>query len=221
MIRQLRARLGHSAPKTRYAHLLEVVSGRNPRRLLEIGVWRGDRAEGFLKHTKALIDYVGADLFEEIDAETYAKESMGSCRPTRMAEVQQRLEEARVHPSTSIRLIKGPTQSTLPMLASERPASFDLIYLDGGHSLDTVANDWACSLKLVCQQGTIIFDDYYVNDASRGAKPLVDGLLEDRRFRVRFFPMIEDIVEDLQITMVAVTVLGGAAVSSSPRSPAS
>lgn len=209
MIRQLRARLGRSAPKTRYSHLGEVVSGINPRRLLEIGVWRGDRAEGFLRRTSALLDYVGADLFESIDAETYEKESMGSCRPTRMADVQQRLEKARINPATSIRLIQGATQQTLPELALERPASFDLIYLDGGHSLETVASDWACSVRLICPGGTIIFDDYYLNDSSRGAKPLVDGLLRDRRFRVRFFPMIEDIVEDLQITMVVVTLLGG------------
>ena len=65
--------------------------------------------------------------------------------------------------------------------------------------------------QLLSPDGLAVFDDYYPNDSSRGAKSLIDELLHDDRFVVRFFPMIEDGLEDLQITMVAVTRRNGIA----------
>jgi hypothetical protein len=58
--------------------------------------------------------------------------------------------------------------------------------------------------ELLASDGLPIFDDYYLNDESRGAKSLIDDLLHDDLFVVRFFPMTEDI----QVTMVAVTRQG-------------
>jgi hypothetical protein len=201
-------RLLRRGPRNRYEHLVHFVAKAKPRSMLEIGVWRGDRSEQFLQRVPELQDYVGLDLFEEIDSTTYQKESMGKCHPSTLQQVQSRLENA-ARNGTRIRLIRGRTDVTMPQLVQERPHSFDLIYLDGGHSLETVQNDWDHSLRLLRGTGWIVLDDYYLNDATRGAKPLVDGLLGNPRFRVRFFPVIEDIVEDLQITMVSVQVLSG------------
>jgi len=189
---------------SRYEHLIELAVKAQPRSLLEIGVWRGDRGEQFLSSIPTLGDYVGLDLFEGMDSQTFTQESMGRCYPTSVAEVETRLLRARRNPSATVRLVRGRTDATMPVLARERPASFDFIYLDGGHSLETVESDWTFSVQLIRPGGIVVFDDYYLNDDTRGAKPLVDRLARDRRYRVRFFPVVEDIVEDLQITMVSV-----------------
>ncbi len=203
MIRKALNRLRNPGPRTRYEHLIATVRACQPKSLLEIGVWRGDRGEQFLRAAPSLGDYVGADLFEGMDDATFTRESMGKCFPTSMAQVEARLKAA-AQPSTRIRLIRGRTDVTLPMLLLDGKARYDFIYIDGGHSLETVASDWEFSRQLVRPGGTIVFDDYYPNDATRGAKVTIDALLSDSRYRVRFFPVIEDIVEDLQITMVRV-----------------
>lgn len=202
LIRRLRAPRAMS----RYEHLLRTVTEANPASLLEIGVWRGDRSVQFLQAAPNLVDYVGADLFEQMDSPTFTHESMGNCLPKSMAEVESRLLASRSNPNTQIRLVRGRSDVTLPQLAAERSGRFDFIYIDGGHSLETVANDWEWSRQLIRPGGTVVFDDYYPNDATRGAKVTIDALLRDQRYRVRFFPVIEDIVEDLQITMVKVLV---------------
>ncbi len=70
--------------------------------------------------------------------------------------------------------------------------------------MQTIASDWGASKQLLKPGGLVVFDDYYLNDATRGAKPLIDKLLADKAYDVRFFPMVEDIIENIQITMVAV-----------------
>jgi hypothetical protein len=192
---------------SRYDHLLALSEAQKPQSLLEVGVWRGDRGERFLRRLPSLVDYVGLDLFEGMDTSTYVRESMGNCSPTTLEQVQSRLESARRNRKARIHLIPGRTELTMPRLLQERPASFDFIFIDGGHSLETVENDWHHAAGLVRPGGLVVFDDYYPNDSSRGAKRLVDRVVGDPRYRVRFFPMIEDIVEDLQITMVSIQLL--------------
>lgn len=191
----------------RYDHLMSTFRSVDPASMIEIGVWRGDRAALFMADGKRLKRYVGFDLFEGMTDEVYTAESMGNCVPHSKEWVQQQLAPHATPRDIAVELVAGPTERTLTAFAREHPEEFDFIYLDGGHSLETVANDWAASSRLIRPGGVVVFDDYYVNDASRGAKPLIDSLLADRRYRVRFFPMVEDIIEDLQITMVAVTRL--------------
>ena len=108
---------------------------------------------------------------------------------------------SRIHGTT---LVAGPTEKTLQEFVENNTRKFEFIYIDGGHSLETIDSDWRYCEKILSDKGVIVFDDYYLNDVTRGARPLVDSLLSNPAYRVRFFPMIEDIIEDLQITMVTV-----------------
>ncbi|HQM23668.1 MAG TPA: class I SAM-dependent methyltransferase [Kiritimatiellia bacterium] len=193
------------AGRSRYEHMLHLFRQYNPRSMIEIGVWRGDRTIRFLSDGEALKRYVGFDLFEGMTNEKYQYESMGQCVPHSKEAVMKRIRPIAVQRGCSVDLISGKTEETLPGFAKEYAGQYDFIYIDGGHSLETVANDWEFSKRLLAPHGLVIFDDYYLNDDSRGAKPLVDMLLHDRNYRVRFFPMTEDIIEDIQITMVAVS----------------
>ncbi|WP_231749195.1 class I SAM-dependent methyltransferase [Tautonia plasticadhaerens] len=190
---------------SRYAHLIELFSKRAPRRMIEIGVWRGDRSVQFLKKGVKLKRYVGFDLFDDLSEDIAQQEKMGFCNMSRLEEVEPRLLGARHGDSPTVELMAGPTERTLPEFAEANGPEFDFIYIDGGHSLETIRNDWTYSEKLLAPDGLVVFDDYYPNEAGRGAKPLVDELLQDDRFEIRFFPMIEDIIDNLQITMVAVS----------------
>ena len=69
----------------RYGELLERYSQLKPRRMLEIGVWRGDRSEQFVRLNEKLEHYVGFDLFEEMTDERHDLESMGDCHAQPMA----------------------------------------------------------------------------------------------------------------------------------------
>lgn len=190
--------------RSRYEHLIQVFCKHNPASMIEIGVWRGDRTVRFLSNGKRLQRYVGFDLFEGMTSDKFNEESMGACVPHSRAGVMERIEPYVKRCGCQVELISGPTEQTLPDFTKKNAGSFDLIFIDGGHSLETVANDWQCAKKLVAPGGLIVLDDYYLNDTSRGAKSLVDGLVNDSNYRVRFFPMVENIIEDLQITMVEV-----------------
>ena len=190
--------------QTRYDYLLHSFNLYQPRTMIEVGVWRGDRAIQFLSLARNLTWYAGFDLFEEMDSETFASEKMGACHPQSFEHVKQRLDTAS-NGNCRIDLVQGSTHSTLPAFALKHAGTFDFIYLDGGHSLETIANDWNCSKQLMSDKGRVVFDDYYLNDTTRGAKPLIDDLLSDKAYRVRFFPVVEDIIDGLQITMVTVS----------------
>jgi predicted O-methyltransferase YrrM len=190
--------------QSRYDHLLTLFKANKPSSMIEIGVWKGDRTVRFLSESERLCRYVGFDLFEEMDDMTFKKESMGKCLPHHQSSVLKRIKPIGDKCKCSVQLVAGQTEETLAKFAEENPAQFDFIYIDGGHSLQTVASDWSASKQLLKPGGLVVFDDYYLNDATRGAKPLIDKLLTDKAYEVRFFPMVEDIIENIQITMVAV-----------------
>ncbi|WP_435011812.1 class I SAM-dependent methyltransferase (plasmid) [Tundrisphaera lichenicola] len=195
--------------KHRYTHLIDLFSERAPRRLIEIGVWRGDRSVQFLEKGGSLERYVGFDLFDDLTEDLAKQEKMGLCRATRFEEVRNRLMEARHGDRPTVELVVGLTDQSLPEFVKSNGPEFDFIYIDGGHSLETIRNDWTYSEKLLAPEGLAVFDDYYLNDTSRGAKPMVDELLQDDRFEVRFFPMIEDSIDNIQMTMATVSRRGG------------
>jgi hypothetical protein len=192
-------------PIHRYAYLIDLYSHRRPRSIVEIGVWRGNRAVQFLQAGVNLERYVGFDLFDDLSSALATQEKMGLCTATRLEDIQARIQQAQRNGHPTVELIAGRTDETMPEYASRNGPEFDFIYIDGGHSLETIRNDWTYSEKLLAPDGMIVFDDYYPNETSRGAKPLVDELVRDDRFAVRFFPMIEDNLGDLQITMASVT----------------
>jgi hypothetical protein len=200
---------GNSTPQIahhvhRYQYLIDLYSRRSPRTMIEIGVWRGDRAVQFLKMGANLERYVGFDLFDELSDTLAVEEKMGLCTPTRLADVQARIEKERKAGPPTVELVAGRTDETMPEFARRNGPVFEFIYIDGGHSLETIRNDWTWSEQLLAPDGMIVFDDYYPNESSRGAKPMVDELMRDDRFAVRFFPMIEDNLGELQITMASV-----------------
>ena len=147
--------------KNRYAQLLEIIDRHKPRTIVEVGTWNGDRAvemaERALTHMPEVF-YWGFDLFDEATAETDAREL--NVKPHwGLEEVTKKLEAVKArHEGFNFSLVRGDTRLTLK--AMEDSASVDLAFIDGGHSVETVANDYA-ALK---DAAVVVLDDYYTPD---------------------------------------------------------
>ena len=147
--------------KTRYDKLIDLISIYEPRSIVEIGTWNGGNAIRMLQAAKQFHEspqYVGYDLFEEATAQTDAEEFNVKQHYFRDA-VEAKIKK---HcPWAEVNLIKGNTRDTL------RSVTADFVFIDGGHSLETIAHDY----EAVKHSGVIVFDDYY--------SPLPSGSMPD------------------------------------------
>lgn len=159
---------------SRYSQLVSVIDLVKPKSIVEIGTWRGQSAalmiQAAQKHHKT-IEYIGYDLFEEATAQTDEEELNLKKHYTVDAVAQFILSHC---PNARINLIKGNTRKTL------NPVAADLCFIDGGHSLETIANDYErCKGSKV-----LVLDDYYTEDedgaipdlSKYGCNRLVDSL---------------------------------------------
>lgn len=172
---------------TRYDHLYEYANKFKAKRIMEIGTWKGERARGMIKiaqkyHTPSEVEYYGFDLFQTMDNDTYAYEI--SKQPPSRAEIEKELAAT----GAKINLFEGDTTKTLPAAVSTLP-KMDIIYIDGGHSYDTILSDWENSAKLMHENTVVIFDDYWQNRAD-GAKPIVDKI-DQTKYRVILLPAMD------------------------------
>ena len=77
---------------------------------------------------------------------------------------------------SNINIYKEKSEDILPLL----PAKFyDLIYIDGDHSLDAVYNDIKMSCKLLKEDGVIIVDDYKIKTLPEVRLGVIKWLKED------------------------------------------
>ncbi len=157
----------------RYKHLFHFIEMNRSHRIMEIGTWNGSHAVAMIEAAKKHwspeeIEYYGFDLFEDIDESTVEAEVSKS--PPPMNEVKKKLEKT----GARIMLYRGNTLHTLPEVVKNFP-KMDFIFIDGGHSLETVQNDWDCSSQLMHDQTVLIFDDYW-NREDSGCKKIVDSI---------------------------------------------
>ena len=139
----------------RYRQLIDLVAERQPKLVIEIGTWNGDRAIQMAQVSPGM-QYVGFDLFEEATVATDEREK--NVKPHHaMADVAKKLREAGV----SGVLFRGDTRETLPRFVAEQDVKADLIYIDGGHAVETIRSDLEHALKLIKPGGLIVLDDWY------------------------------------------------------------
>ena len=161
---------------TRYDTLVDELEKLRPSTILEIGVATGDTAERLLRIALTVcaggdgIRYWGFDLFEDISADLFEVEN---AKRSRLAsQVRSRLEATEINGRrASVEVIKGNTTESLPASRDAIPFC-DLIFIDGGHSYETVRSDWSYCLELVHPGSVIFFDDY----PRWGVGRLVDGI---------------------------------------------
>ncbi len=153
----------------RYDYLIQRVVETQPQVILEVGTWDGGRASEMLELLPDA-EYIGFDLFEDGDPETDKVEF--NVKPHRsLAAVAERLT------GHKITLVKGNTRETLP--AFTYPKLVDFVWLDGGHSIETIRSDWEAVKPLLAPDAEVWFDDYYTGGPDIGVvgcNQIVKGL---------------------------------------------
>lgn len=172
---------------------------------MEIGTWAGDRARTMIRLAKWYwkadeIDYYGFDLFGQMTTERFAEEK--SKWPPTQQEADAKLRST----SANIHLYQGDTTEVLPSLV-ERLPKMDFIFIDGGHSLETIANDWHWASLLMHDKTVVVFDDYWLGRTDAGCKVMVDAI-DRKKYTITLWPVTDSFQKTafgpLRIKLVAV-----------------
>ena len=123
----------------------------------EIGTHNGESAIQFCRLACNLnrtdkIFYHGYDVFEEVaNNKDFAKKERNAKGHGTLYTAEKRLKSLKLSENNrfKFKLFKGLTTDTLT------PIKFDFVYIDGGHSYDTVVHDW----NKVKESKLIVFDD--------------------------------------------------------------
>jgi len=152
---------------SRYVRLIAEVRRLQPKTILEIGTWNGERALQMLQASPGA-RYFGFDLFEAADKKTDAEEK--NVKPHYSVDaVRARLT------GYNAALYKGNTRETL----KDFKEPIDFAWIDGGHSVETIRSDWENVQRLLLPGAAVFFDDYYTGniDVSQyGCNSVVEGL---------------------------------------------
>lgn len=151
----------------RYDRLLAAVREKQPKVIVEVGTWNGVRAQALLNLAPDA-EYHGFDLFEDATPAT-DKEEMNVKAHYYMQKVQERLTGFKAF------LYKGNTRETLKNLNIKA----DFVWLDGGHSVETIRSDWEKIKRCLAPDAVVFFDDYYTGpiDTTRyGCNEIVKDL---------------------------------------------
>lgn len=156
----------------RYAQLLGLIDAHKPKTIFEFGIWNGERAVELIKRAQKHrpdVEYAGVDLFEEGTPELDKLESNAKPR-CKADEVQQKIK---AETGLDCMIIRGNSRDL------KTPVVADLVFIDGGHSVETIANDYELSKA----SKIIVFDDVYlpgkdgkVMDTNKwGANKIIEG----------------------------------------------
>ena len=162
---------------TQYDHLFAAVEACRPRRILEIGTWNGEHGAQMIRIAQRFnpaIEYWGFDLFAHCPEYELPKQ------PPPMSAALATLQAT----GATVHLVEGNTRETLAVQWRSLPP-MDFIFIDGGHSLETITSDWKYCSKLLHAKTVVMFDDYYPDRTDAGAKPLIDRLVPDSRYAVK------------------------------------
>jgi len=190
VLRILYLKLTHKKPK-RYNYLFEFIKQNKCKQIMEIGVWNGFHALQMIKAAQeaspfARIKYFGFDLFEDFNI----TKLNGSKIPSSLPVIRNKLKKTGAH----INLYKGYTQNTLPRFCCFDRSLIDFIFIDGGHSRETIANDWQYVQRIMNNKTIVIFDDYW-NRTDAGCKTLIDNLNRDY-WDVEILPVVDKFKKD-------------------------
>jgi len=184
---------------------LKILNIVKPKNFLEIGVFTGVNAMNICENLYALYNhdfkYVGLDLFED-----YNKEYDAEIVPSSVRNLQQSfsnpfkhfyyniIKKEKLNSIASVQnflkkykknvsLIKGNTKKTLKELDIR---NFDMVYVDGGHSFDTVYFELNYLLDNLKKNCFILCDDY-LHDEAKGVKEAIDKTIRERNLNIKIY----------------------------------
>lgn len=154
---------------------------------LEVGTFNGVRAVNLLDYflstdANRQARYIGFDLFEDMTVEMSKAEFSKSTLPLSVSAIQKTFNDTLKRKYgdrfAGARLFKGNTKQTIKEW-KEDLAQFvepNFIFIDGGHSLETVESDFRNLEQFATDLNVFLMDDYYVNRMDVGCHPMVDKI---------------------------------------------
>lgn len=166
----------------RYKVLFNYLKSTNCKSILEIGVWKGNTAALILHSSKNKnIIYHGIDVFEGTTGELIENEV------SLVADSKNTIEKKLKKISKNVSLHKGYSTDVFPSLQNQS-VTFDCIWIDGGHSYETVKFDFDNYSKLLSKGGIIFIDDYTSDSHLPDVKSFVDKeLLNNPKYIVEIY----------------------------------
>lgn len=188
----------------RYQYLFQFIRENNCRKIMEIGTWDGFRAKKMTieaqKTSKDKVEYYGFDLFEDFNSSLHSENVIGKKAPS-LTRVKKRLDQT----GCGITLFKGDSVDILPQVLDQLP-EMDLIFIDGGHTIEIIQKDWLNIQPLIGKKTIVIFDDYWNRD-DIGCKAVVESI-DINKYQVNILPIQDSFKKDwgiLKINFVKVT----------------
>jgi len=186
----------------RYSNLFIEITKLKPKSIIEIGVFSGLHAEEMINCAQKFnkkISYYGFDLFEGYTEEIKKTEGFKAGTPVEK-DVFSKLKKT----GAKVQLFKGFTTDTLSKFVQENnELKVDFIFIDGGHSPETIRNDWFWCQKLMHEQTVVLFDDYLDDRFDFGCKNLIDNELDPKFKSDLLLP--KDIFPEKRDSIVKVT----------------
>ena len=180
---------------------LKEIAFKKPKVFLEIGVFQGVTARNVCELLYSIhkenFRYIGIDLFSLNNSKTdpftfeiipgtkqnnflkniYFKYILKN-NPYSFEAVSHLLKKFK----NQIDLIKGDSNKVLKTI---NMLKVDYIFLDGGHSYETVKNDLNMSKEVIKNNGTILCDDYNLHYA-HGVTKAIDEFVEINNLKLEF-----------------------------------
>jgi predicted O-methyltransferase YrrM len=176
----------------RYANIIITILLNKPKIILEIGVYKGKRSLEMIEAAKLFnnkIFYFGFDLFEDFFKKKNILKVEFSKEPKNFNFIKEKIGAI-----ANVFLYKGYTKNTLPLFIKKKVKP-DLIFIDGGHSIETISNDWSFVKKMMKKTTVVIFDDYYSNSKSIikkfGCNKIIHNL--EKKYTWRLLPLKDEI----------------------------
>lgn len=145
----------------RYEQMIELIDKHQPKRIIEVGVHRGMRAQ--MLCTAAMqygdVEYVGYDVFDTVDGQFHHDALNGKGFPNK-----DKAEERLIASGAKFSFVIGDTRQTL----HGQTVTADFAFIDGDHRVDAIRGD-----ALAIDAPVIVFDDYYL-PGKNGAIPDLD-----------------------------------------------
>ena len=147
----------------------EIIGAAKCEFIGEIGTHKGGTAKQFIALFAPRVNeltYYGYDVFDadNVDKDLHKKERNGKA-PANMRVAERTLNQTkRTYKNLEYKLFKGYTTDTL------EPTAFDFVYIDGGHSYDTVKHDY----EKVKDSKIIVFDDVKITGVNKFVKELTE-----------------------------------------------
>jgi len=173
---------------------LDEISKKKPKNFLEIGVFHGVTARNVCELLYKMhgndFNYIGLDLFEESDENkdevipntTFSSNPIKQFyykyikrqNPYSLEAVKELLQKF----DNNVHLIKGNSNKLLIKIDM---SVIDYVFLDGGHEYNTVLNDLNCCSDVINNGGTVLCDDYDLQQAP-GVKKAIDEFVKKNNF---------------------------------------